>query len=335
MKYHIYGHSIEACLTARQIVSEGHDVVFHATEALGKVEDHLGDFILEQYAELILKYSLQIIPLPNALHVHVPYELIKFNNSTNGLMKFPLTRMSFESKNDADVFSTMEKEIIEFVNDTSECNFINNFKSLLPKQYYDVVWKHMGLNRWGLRHSQMSRWNYIKELGLSDYSKKTPYVLWKPRTTYGDLCADIIEHPSIELIQTDIRELKKIWTNSKLNKNVLVMDNRVDWLCDYRFGLLERKRTTKVVGVDVSNYENFLSNGFIFTPHDVNFGIKLENGIGTSYSNEDSNELSLDVSRVLSPSLENSKYIDEYSSIVSRYRDRNLLLPKSVTLLKV
>lgn len=334
---YIIGYSIDACLYARSLANKDMNVSFVVTGPLGYPYDYIGDYITEADVEKINKYlpqPIQVQPLVNSRYVFLPYDELKMINSKNGLISYPLNKLSFESPEELDEVVDCAKGIEIFMDKMeNSSNYINMYKSFFPKWLYDSIIKYMGVNKWGgLRQSKLTRKALLKELDLSFISGFGTGVVYKPTITYEEICRELLNSPKIKVENGVLNDMPKIIKSRFNNADVIFMDNRIDSFIGYHHGSFDRidvvSETTSEQGL-----EEFIDvdDGIVLTPKKPYWCTTNKLGVIQKISSS-LIELTTDKKpTVLCPTINNVKMISDYDDLLKLYSGKKLNLNKYIS----
>lgn len=334
---YILGYSIDACLYARSLANKDMKVVFVKTGTIGYPYDYIGDYITESDVTKINKYLPNPIPvemLVNSRYVFLAYDELKFINSKNGLISYPLNKLSFESPEELDEVVDCAKGIDIFMEKMeNSSNYINMYKSFFPKWLYDSIIKFMGVNKWGgLRQSKLTRKALLKELDLSLINGFGTGVVYRPSITYEELCMELLNSVNITIENGVLSDMPKVIKSRFNNADVIFMDNRVDSFIGYHHGPLDRidvvSETTSEQGL-----EEFIDvdDGIVLTPKKPYWCATNKLGVIQKIS---STLVDITIDKkptVLCPTINNVKLISDYDDLLKLYSGKKLNLNKYIS----
>jgi UDP-galactopyranose mutase len=245
---------------------------------------------------------------------------------------------TFGSNNEIIEMRKRADNIFTFLQDISDApNYINIYKKFFPKWLYESVLRRIGVNKWKLRQSKISKHSFIKELQLDHIASNDNGMVYYPKHGYEDLCNKILDDGNIEIEKIDISKVKKIMPENKRGRKVVLMDNRIDYVCGYIFGNLSRiDISTQVVDVtDIKTHDEFqcIDIGPIITPYKDYWAIshgwhKCVKIFSNLMDKEKPHSPSL-----IQPTMDNVKMLAEYVDLVKMYPGKSFVFPKSMTVL--
>jgi hypothetical protein len=337
---YIIGYSIDACLYARSLANNEQDVIFIRTGPLGYPYDYIGDFITEKDVIKInkqLNEPIQVQPLVNSRYVFFPYDDLKMINSKNGLLSYPLNKLSFESPEELDSVVDCAKNITLFMETVkNSSNYINMYKSFFPKWLYDSIIKYMGVSKWGgLRQSKLTKKALMKELDLSLISGFGTGVIYKPVLTYEEICNELLNSPRIKIDDNeDISNMTKTIKTRFNNADIMFMDNRIDSFIGYHHGALDRIDITSEITSE-QGLEEFIDvdDGIVLTPKKPYWCATNKLGVIQKISSElvDITQTHDKKPTILCPTNNNVKMINDYEELLKLYSGKTLNLTKYIS----
>lgn len=329
--YIIIGYSVDAAVWAREIALTGAKVKFFQTGKLGHPLDEIRDYI--SYEDVIKLKTLGVdVPfkkLVNGTYMFLPFDQLKFVNSRNGLISYPLNRSSFESAEEWEQMELCMHKIDDFRKELEQANnFLNIYKNFFPKWLYDCFLKYIGMNKWGgIRQSKFTKVALAKEVNLSCLDDTSTGVVYRPKNGYEDLCEKMLEHDNIKCTHITLPELKKFIIKRHKNTEIALMDNRVDYLCNYTYGSFDR---VDFLGERMKdkNLEEFIdiNDGIVFTPMSDYFCITNEEGKVIKIKSSKVEKFDCVDQSVILPTTINAKMYNEYRKMMNLYSRKVLNL---------
>lgn len=338
---YVIGYSLDSTLIARELAEKKKaKVIYLQTGTLGHPLDDIGDYITQEDMIRItaLGVPTQFKKLTNSTYVFIPYDELKLVNNRNGLISYPLNKSSFDSAEEWEQVEYCLTEVDNFRQKLEKStNFINIYKNFFPKWLYDSILKHMGINKWGgFRQSKFTRDALAKEIDLSHLDGSNTGSLFSPVNGYEDLCKQILDHPSIKIEKYDVKRLHPFLTKRYKDADVILCDNRVDYICNYIHGSFDRV-TFDVEITTEPNLEEFfdISEGIVLTPTKDYWCITNDRGVIKKIRSTPITQLNTTTQSVIIPTLDNKKLYSEYQKLISLYSDKILYLSNNtITFIK-
>ena len=332
----VVGYSLDSVFLARGLASRGEKVIYLTTGPLGYPLDDVGDYISAADVDKIRKElpEYQFTPLINSQFVYVPYEELKFTNSRNGLISYPMNKSTFETA--AELEEMMEcsrgSKLLKKRLDESD-NYVSIYKAFFPKWLYESVIRHMGINKWGgMRQSKFTRKELSREFDLSIIGNNGTGVVYRPTKGYETLCRDMLNHPNITVKDLIIDELSAFVSERQKNCEVYIADNRIDVAMGYHFGAFERVRISTEITSEQGMVEFIdVSNGIVQTPTKEYWcAVNTYGVIAKLYSDtfDVPNDFTL---TELCPSIGNAKMVGEYDKLMGLYSGKRYIANKYIT----
>jgi len=329
----IIGYSIDSAMCAREIALSGKKIEFYKTGKLGYPLDDIRDYI--SYEDVIKLQSLGINTLFNKMYnstyVFMPYEQLKFVNNRNGLINYPLNKTSFESAEEWEQVELCIEKINDFREELKNAtNFLNIYKKFFPKWLYDSFLKTVGVNKWGgFRQSKFTKDALAKEIDLSYLDSTNTGYIYKPDCGYEKVCEDLLDHENIKIVEVDIKDVREIMIKRYKNREVVLMDNRVDYICQYTYGNFDRVQFESEKCED-AQLEEFIDidEGIVFTPTKDYFCISNDQGRIIKVKSTKIEEFNYTKQSQISPTNYNNKLKNEYRKMVGLYNGKFLNLDK-------
>lgn len=331
-KAYIIGYSLDSAMFARELaVKRDIEVVYLQTGDLAHPLDDTRDYI--SYENMLqikaLGIDVEFKKMNNSTFVFIPYNDLKFVNNRNGLISYPLNKSSFESAEEWEQVAFCLTKIDEFRDNLETAsNFINIYKNFFPKWLYDSLLKYMGINKWGgIRQSKFTREGLAREIDLSCLDGNNTGSIYRPVDGYADVCEKLLEHPKIKRDSIDIRHVNKIITRREKQADVILADNRVDYICNYTYGAFDRIEF-QVERNREQNLEEFydISEGIVFTPTKDYWCISNELGDIVKIRSQKIDELNYLKQSVIPTTAHNRKLYSEYQKMLTLYSGKILYL---------
>lgn len=324
----VYGDSLDACVYTRTLSEKfpNRTIVHYSSGEFGGIysnKNGMLGLLSENRMRLISSYiDAEFIPVTES-YVKVPYNKLKIKNTTDGNIRFPITKKSFEFEYDYDdvILSTPTYE--EFIEEYSNNkNIVKVMKKIFNDSFYTDVIKKIGTNIFDTIQSQLdARYLYktlfnMESLQLCDY-----FIYYCPVGGYDSLCRKLLENSNIKTVITDRVSIKKSLENNDQN----YLFDYFDYYLDYIYGGIEYTKFTP------KEYKKTLFNtdqiSRIYTPYDKNYGIyyQIEStiySVETSKYFIKSNNFS---SCIPTPSQTNFKKISQYLELVSNIPNMNII----------
>ena len=333
---YIVGYSIDACLYARNLANRGDKVIFMQTGTLGYPYDDVGDFVYESDVIKIRKILGEQLPfdeLINSRYVYMPYDELKLVNSKNGLISYPLNKLSFESAEELDEVIDCAKGLDIFIDKMEKSNnYINMYKAFFPKWLYDSVIKYIAVNKWGgLRQSKLTRKALLKELDLSLMSGFGTGVIYRPTDGYEALCKKLLTHPNIRIDKVKATAITAAIKTRYNNSDFIIMDNRIDLFIGLHHGAFDRV-DIRVETTSEQGLEEFIdvSDGIVFTPRKDYWCCTNKTGVIQKIYSSVADKASETTQSVICPTIVNTKMMEEYAELLGLYSGKQLNLKRYV-----
>lgn len=339
-EYIIVGYSLEACVIARKMAMLGNKVSFVVSGKLGYPCDDINDFLGESGMKKISEMGIDVETekISNGFYVHIPYDNLRMVNDSNGLIPYPLNRSSFESAEEWEQIQSRIREFGEFSDKINEsANYINIYKKFLPKWLFESIVKYVGTNKWKLKQSQFTKDSLMREVNLSQLSKKNSGVIYRPLGGFGKLCKSILEHENITLYRQKMHQIKEMFRTRYRNKLVVFIDNRVDYICDYSMGKFDRvdlqiENVTDEEKEQMPEY-SFIDKAAILTPQAEYWSTISANGKTIKVYSTEVMEIGDYRQNLITPSQTNLKVLNEYTKLFKRYPNKEFISPAPLTIL--
>jgi len=335
LTYVIIGYSLDSVIWARKLALNGEKVIYLKTGKLGYPLDDIRDYI--SYEDLLkirsLDVNLEFKKLHNGTYVYIPYDQLKFVNNSNGVVSYPLNKNSFESAEEWEQIQPCITNIKKFRDELSNAsNFINIYKNFFPKWLYDCMLKYIAINKWGgFRQSKFTREGIAKEIDLSYLDDTNTGTIYRPKAGFEKLCKHMLKHKNIKIENIEIEELKEFIIRRYKDKEIVLMDNRVDYICNYTYGNFDRVKFN-VERVKDPNMEEFIdiSEGIVLTPTKDYFCTSNEEGNIIKITSERIESLNYKEQSDISPTSYNKKLYNEYTKMMGLYSGKHLNLENVV-----
>lgn len=332
--YCIFGYSLDAAYLARELANRDFKVEFYLTGELGYPYDRINDYF--SYEDTIRIKSLGIDAkyecLSNATYLFVPFNELKMVNSRNGLISYPFNHSSFESAEEREEIDSLLKNIGLFnENITNTNNVLNVYKSFFPKWMFDSLLKNIGINKWGgIKQNKYTASGITKEINISTLDSNHVDAIYRPESGFVDLCIQLLNHPNIETQAYPIEKVNSIIIKKYKNAEMIMMDNRVDYVCKYSQGIFDRviwntePNNEKIV-------EEFIDadDGIVFTPNKDYWCITNKHGIITKIKSTLIDDLRSNQMTLIAPTVHNYKIYQSYRKMLGLYSGKMLKLGNS------
>jgi len=327
----IIGYSLDSVMHAREIAISGKKVHYYKTGKLGYPLDDIRDYI--SYEDVLKMQSLGITAgfnkMYNSTYVFMPYEQLKFVNNRNGLLSYPLNRSSFESAEEWEQVELCIKKINEFREDLKNAtNFLNIYKKFFPKWLYDSFLKNIAINKWGgFRQSKFTKQALAKEINLAYLDATNTGTIYKPETGYEKICEKLLDHENITIVEVDIKDVRDIMIKRHKDMEIVLADNRVDYICNYTYGNFDRVKfeTENCKNVNLEEFYD-IDEGIIFTPTKDYFCISNYQGDIIKVKSNKIEDFNYIEQSEISPTNYNNKLYNEYKKMVYLYSKKILNL---------
>lgn len=331
----IVGYSLDSVLLARDLANKGASVTFLETGKLGYPLDNLRDYISQVSMQRIkdIEPSTTFLKSINDIYAFYPYSQLEFVNSHNGLISFPLNKKSFESAEEWEQIEACISQLGDFNMKLDQAaNFINIYKKFFPKWLYDSMIKFMGVNKWGgIKQAKLTKEGLSKEICLAQLTSNGTGPVYRPEEGYEVLCRKLLVHPKIKQDKMGITQMKEFIVKRHKNVDVIVCDNRIDYVCSYAHGKFDRVRFREEVSTDSVNEEFMdIDDGIVFTPMKPYWSISNEKGNKRKMFSEVIEEMSSHEISALPPTLVNRKIYGEYKKLLNLYSGKQLNLDLTV-----
>jgi len=325
----IIGYSLDSAMCAREVAQSGKQIHYYKTGKLGYPLDDIRDYIA--YEDVLKLQSLGITAIFNKLYnstyVFMPYEQLKFVNCRNGLINYPLNRSSFESAEEWEQVELCINKVNKFREDLKNAtNFLNIYKKFFPKWLYDSFLKYIAINKWGgFRQSKFTKHALAKEINLEYLDCSNNGTIYKPEMGYEKLCESLLDHENIKIVEVDIKDIREFMIKRHKDMAIVLMDNRVDYICNYTYGNFDRVKFKTEITTS-SQLEEFIDidDGIVFTPMQDYFCISNDQGNVIKVSAKKIEEFNYTEQSQISPTNHNNKLYNEYKKMVNLY-SRKLL----------
>lgn len=331
-KAYIIGYSLDSAMFARELaVKRDIEVVYLQTGKMAHPLDGTRDYISYENVLQIkaLGVDVEFKKMINSTFVYIPYNELKFVNNRNGLISYPLNKSSFDSAEEWEQVEFCLSKIDDFRDNLEKANnFINIYKNFFPKWLYDSMLKYMGINKWGgIRQSKFTREGLAREIDLSCLDSNNTGSIYRPINGYSDICDKLLDHPKISRDKIDVKQVNKIITKREKSADIILADNRVDFICNYTYGAFDRIEF-KVENTRDQNLEEFydISEGIVFTPTKDYWCISNELGDIVKIRSEKVDSLGYTKQSVIPTTAHNRKLYTEYQKMLTLYSGKILYL---------
>lgn len=335
-RIYIIGYTLDSCLFARDLANRDYSIVYLQSGSLGYPYDDVGEYLpvsdMERI-ESILGATVECDTHVNARYAFMPYDSLKFINSKNGLVSYPINKVSFESASELDDVLECVNGIDVFLEKIEKStNYMNMYKSFFPKWLYDSLMKYIGVNKWGgIRQSKLTRRALLKELDLTMINGFGTGVIRRPVNGYKALCDALLDHQNITKDSIKISELGSLIRKRFTNGEVYVMDNRIDAAIGYHHGMFDRVEYSVEVTSEQGMEEVLdVDNGIVLTPTKPYWCVSNKMGVILKISSNLINEPNKTTQSVLCPTNTNAKMVNDYESLLNLYSGKKLNLKQYV-----
>jgi hypothetical protein len=326
--YHIIGYNIDSVTLSRKLANNGFKVKFYNSGKLGHPYDDIGDFLREGSMKQLktMLPELEFETLSNSTYAMFEHSQLKFVNSFNGLISYPINKSSFESAEEQEQIEYCAyetEEILDAINNSK--NYINTYKKFFPRWLYDSCIRHISLNKWHTRQSKLTRYSLIKEINLDYLDEFGTYNIYRPRVSYEDVCKNMLDHENIEYNTIDVNDIIHMLRKRFRNEEVILMDNRVDVICGYIHGNFHRVKLS-VEDVNEPMAEEFINvdRGLVFTPMKEHFCATTEYGKSKRIYSSVVDDLSSTDLSIVVPTNDNFATFKEYEKLMTLYSGKNI-----------
>lgn len=333
----IMGYSLDSCMMARhRAEKQNQNVTYLTTGKLGYPFDDIREYITyENVLEIIsLGVNVAFKRMPNSVYAFVPYNELKFVNNRNGLMSYPINKTSFDSAEEWEQVHQCIHHIDEFRHDLENAsNYINIYKNFFPKWLYDSILRYMGVTKWGgIRQSKLTREGLAREIDMSCLDCNKSMTIYRPELGYESLCKELLNHPNITTGSIDIRKVNSMILKRHKTAEVVLADNRVDYVCNYTHGNFDR---VQFIGEHSNepNLEEFfdISEGVVFTPTKDYWCISNELGNVVKVRSELIDTLNYTKQSEIPMTTNNKKMYEEYQKMINLYSGKILYLSSQLS----
>lgn len=326
--YHIIGYNIDSVTLARKLANSGNKVIYYKSGKLGYPYDDIGDFLKEpSMKELkMLLPNLEFEFFCNYTYAMFDHSQLKFVNSFNGLISYPINKSSFESAEEQEQIEDCAygvDDMLDTINNSK--NYINSYKKFFPRWLYDSCIKHIGINKWHTRQSKLTRYALIKEISLDYLDEFGTYNVYRPKVTYEEVCKQLIDHENITVNEIGVNDIIHLLRDRFVGEEVILMDNRVDQICDYIYGNFHRVKlyTEEVAEVMPEEFID-IDKGIVFTPMKKHFCATTEYGNSKRIYSKVSDDLNDRGLSIVVPTDDNFAIFKEYEKLMTLYSKKNI-----------
>lgn len=273
----VYGDTIESCMYSRILAENSNKkIIHHYSEQLGGIYSTTGMLGLltgkqvKKIKEFLPEEEFIII---TETYVKIPYNKLKIKNGTDGNIRFPLTKKSFESEYDYEDTIINTYTYQEYVEKYKESkNITKVFKSIFQDNFYIDVVKKVGSNLFNVIQTQMDyRYLYKTLLNLDSLEQDEIYQFYLPVCGFEKLCFKLLEKENITVVnQSRIDVKNKFRDNFELN----YLFEFADYYFDFVYGALD------YIKYEVTPYKTTLYNteeiSKVYTPYDKKHGLYFQ-----------------------------------------------------------
>lgn len=337
----VVGYTIDAVIEAHNIaMNPENDVSFYSTGKLGEPLDKYNDYVSLDDAKRLTAIlpELEFEEVPDCEYMYIPYDDITFKTSKNGLIQFPLSKISFDDMDEwkaaSDGYHDGKMQEILQNKGNSPTRLISMYKQCMPKWFVDSIVRNTSNTRWsGISTSELTLNGYLYEFNLNKIDFDGVEKWYRPTISYNEICQKILNDNNISVHQADKDECYDILTNRR-REYVTFMDNRVDYYLGYRNGMFDRCIMNSVPVTEYPDYVSELDDGFVRTPKSDYWGISKHGcDVRKLYSERIKAISDIPMSEI--PMTKNNlRVYDAYSRILPLYgKFKNLNLQQKITTL--
>lgn len=317
----IYGDNLESCLYARYLADKHPEkkIIHRSTGKYGGVYNEstgMVGMLTQAQVDKISEYINISFDVISETYVKVPYNKIKIKNTSDGNIRFPFNRKSFESEFDYDdiIMSTPTYEMFMTQFKQSK-NIVKCLKEIFSDDFYMDVIKKIGTNFFNITQSQLDpKYIYKHLLHLESLSSSEYILQYTPKEGYTVLCEALLNCSNIEKSIEDRVSIKRyVRNNNELN----YLFEYYDYYMDFIFGSIEYIK----YGITLHKTTLFRADGISKTisPYDKKYGqyIQIESniyGITTTPYEITANDFDACIPM---PTYNNVKKIQEYNSLIN------------------
>lgn len=318
----VYGDTLDSCVYSRVIAERYPEktIVHYSSGNYGGIysdTNRMLGLLTEKQVNKILEY----LPLYDFIqvtetYVKVPHSKLKFKNTTDGNLRFPFTKKTFECEYDYNDVITSTPSFEEYMEDFKENkNIVKVMKSIFNDAFYMDISKKIGTNIFNIIQSKLDAKYLYKSLFGLEYLQYSDYIVqYTPTNGYYDLCCSLLSHSNITRVVDTHKNIKEKIT---LRRDSNYVFDYFDYYFDFIFGGIEYTKFTPIEYKKTFFNTDFITK--IYTPYDKKFGIyfQIED---TIYSVENkpyyirSNNVQVSIP---TPSQSNYKKILQYVELVN------------------
>ena len=317
----IYGDSLESCFFARTIAlaNPKSTVVHYSSGNLGGIHNDvngtLGVLTASQYSRISELVDVEFVEI-SEMHLKVPHNKISFMNTSDGYIRYPINKKSFETEYDYldNIMSPLSYE--DYINKFKTTkNIVKCIKEMFSDSFYMEIIKKIGTNFYDITQSQLEpRFIYEELLQLKYLTSDDLIVHYTPKNGYGELCESLLK---LDNISSRVVDRKKIKKNIRTNDEMNYIFEYYDYYLDFIYGSIEYITLEPVL--HKKTLLNLDSISITITPYDKRYGkyYQIDSniyGVKTSKSTIMSDGFG---PRTPIPTYQNSKKIREYTQLVS------------------
>lgn len=327
----IIGYTLDAVIYARELAEAGNKVVFINTGTLGYPLDNIRDYITYNTVQKIKSFDpiIQFTKIVSNTYVFFPYGQLEFVNSHNGLISFPLNKKSFESAEEWEQIESCISQMDKFKQKLENAtNYINIYKKFFPKWLYDSMIKYIGVNKWGgLKQAKFTKETLTKEINLTHLNEYGNGNIYKPDISYKSVCEKLLNNKNIKITEIPVEKLRNFVVSRQKDTDVVFMDNRIDYLCNYSYGRFERISISSEFSKE-SNLEEFIdiNDGIVLTPMKDYWCITNEFGNICKIKTQYKTDFKISEMTQHVPTAINKKIYNEYKKLLHLYSGKQLSL---------
>lgn len=270
----VFGDTLDSCVYTRMLSEKYPDkTIYHYSSGNfgGIYSDSNGmlGLLNETRKNIILSYiQTEFIPITET-YVKVPYSKLDIKNTTDGNIRFPFTKKSFEFDYDFyDVIlstPTYEEFMTNYIDNK---NLVKCMKNVFADSFYMNVSKKIGTNIFDVIQSQLDpKYLYKALFNMDSLLLDEYFIYYSPAYGFTDLCTKLLAKSNIKVILDNRKSLKKALDNNNMN----YLFDYFDYYMDFIFGGIEYTKFTPI------EYKKTLLNTDqicrVYTPYDKKYGI--------------------------------------------------------------
>lgn len=323
----VVGDTLEACLYSRFLLSTNKNITkinHYVTDNLGGIyydrekNNHYNILFLnskarEKISEFLPDCKFELI-IDN--YLKIPFKKIRFSNSQDGFIRFPITMKSFELEIDYQDAVCNPLSFEQFIKEYKEAkNITKVMKMIFSEQFFLDVIKNIGVNQWNIKLSQVDPIKLYKNILNLEYIDIDDVVeYYHPIDGATKLCEELLSHPNINVIRTNRKSIKDVVNNDR--HRLTYIQDYVDYYMNFMFGSLDYIQYQTEVHKKSISYSQIKR---VFSPYDKKYFQFFEKDSITykTWSKDmkiNSNDFDF---LALVPSMNNYKKIQEYKKVAA------------------